>query len=118
MLWHGRRTRSSRVIEGAIPTHTRRPGVAPAIHLPEGLPARHMSVAVSPAVRASRARSLTRHTPEPYLTRGQMAELMGVSLATLDRMVAEGMPSVTWGRRTRRFRPSRALAWAEQRSRP
>jgi len=38
---------------------------------------------------------------------------MGVSLATLDRMVAEGMPSVTWGRRTRRFRPSAAIAWAE-----
>jgi hypothetical protein len=28
---------------------------------------------------------------------------MGVSLATVDRMVAEGMPSVTWGRRIRRF---------------
>jgi hypothetical protein len=40
-----------------------------------------------------------------------------VSLATVDRMVAEGMPSVTWGRRTRRFRPSVAIAWAEDRGR-
>jgi phage terminase Nu1 subunit (DNA packaging protein) len=44
-----------------------------------------------------------------------MAQIMAVSLATLDRMVAEGMPSVTWGRRTRRFRPSVAIAWAQDR---
>jgi hypothetical protein len=27
------------------------------------------------------------------------------------------MPSVTWGRRTRRFRPSMALSWALERGR-
>lgn len=37
---------------------------------------------------------------------------MGVSLATVDRLVAQGMPSVTWGRRTRRFLPSNAINWA------
>lgn len=43
---------------------------------------------------------------ERYVSRRELATLMGVSLATVDRMVAEGMPSVTWGRRTRRFRVS------------
>jgi hypothetical protein len=42
---------------------------------------------------------------ERYVSRAELAAIMGVSLATVDRMVAEGMPSVTWGRRTRRFRP-------------
>jgi len=42
---------------------------------------------------------------------------MGVSVATVDRMVGDGMPSVTWGRRTRRFRPSEALSWASERER-
>ena len=36
-------------------------------------------------------------------------------IATIDRMVAEGMPSVTWGQRTRRLLPSTAIAWAANR---
>jgi predicted DNA-binding transcriptional regulator AlpA len=55
--------------------------------------------------------------PERYLSRAELAATMGLSLATVDRMVAEGMPSVTWGRRTRRFRPSAALSWASERER-
>jgi phage terminase Nu1 subunit (DNA packaging protein) len=51
------------------------------------------------------------------VARAELAEIMGVSLATVDRMVAEGMPSVTWGRRTRRFRPSIAISWASERER-
>lgn len=53
-------------------------------------------------------------TPEPeaYVTRGQLAALMGVSVDTIDRLVRDGMPSVTWGRRTRRFHASTAIAWA------
>lgn len=54
--------------------------------------------------------------PERYVSRAQLAELMGVSLQTIDRLVAKGMPSETWGRRTRRFRPSVAIAWARERS--
>ncbi len=50
--------------------------------------------------------------PERYVTRRELAVLMGVSIDTVDRLVSDGMPSVTWGRRTRRFRPSVALAWA------
>jgi phage terminase Nu1 subunit (DNA packaging protein) len=50
--------------------------------------------------------------PERYVTRRELASMMGVSIDTVDRLVADGMPSVTWGRRTRRFRPSIAIAWA------
>ena len=53
--------------------------------------------------------------PEPYLDRKQLAELMGVSVATIDRMVRSGMPSETWGIRSRRFLPSVALGWARAR---
>ncbi|MGA8365232.1 MAG: hypothetical protein WB709_12030 [Solirubrobacteraceae bacterium] len=55
--------------------------------------------------------------PERYVSRAELAVLMGVSLATVDRLVAEGMPSVTWGRRTRRFRASTAILWASERRR-
>lgn len=50
--------------------------------------------------------------PERYVSRAELTDLMGVSTKTVDRLVAAGMPSETWGRRTRRFRPSTALAWA------
>ncbi len=53
--------------------------------------------------------------PESYVDRKQLAELMGVSVATIDRMVRSGMPSETWGIRSRRFQPSVALAWARSR---
>lgn len=56
--------------------------------------------------------ALPTREPERYVSRRELADLMGVSVATVDRLVAAGMPSVTWGRRTRRFRPSTALAWA------
>jgi|GEM_PF-4961839 len=35
---------------------------------------------------------------ERYVSRRELAGILGVSVATVDRMVAEGMPSVTWGR--------------------
>lgn len=55
--------------------------------------------------------------PEAYVSRAELARIMGVHVTTVDRMVRDGMPSETWGRRTRRFRPSLAMAWArEQRS--
>jgi excisionase family DNA binding protein len=53
---------------------------------------------------------------ERYVTAQELAELMGVSTRTVTRMVAEGMPSETWGlKRTRRFLPSQAIAWARER---
>lgn len=55
--------------------------------------------------------------PERYLTRSELAALMSVSVSTIDRMVRNGMPSETWGRRSRRFLASRALAWARAQQR-
>jgi len=49
---------------------------------------------------------------ERYVTRERLAELMGVSVKTVDRLVARGMPSETWGLRCRRFLPSVAMRWA------
>lgn len=54
---------------------------------------------------------------EPFIDRKELAERMGVSLSTIDAMVKQGMPSVTWGRRTRRFRASLAIAWAQAQER-
>lgn len=53
---------------------------------------------------------------ERHVTRADLAQIMGISIKTVDRMVAEGLPSETWGRRSRRFRPSVAIAWARTRS--
>jgi phage terminase Nu1 subunit (DNA packaging protein) len=44
-----------------------------------------------------------------------MAAILHVSLRTLDKFVAEGMPSENWGLRSRVFKPSEALAWARDR---
>lgn len=55
--------------------------------------------------------------PERYVTRQQLADIMGVSMKTIDRMVRDGMPSETWGLRSRRFLASHALAWARTRQR-
>jgi hypothetical protein len=56
---------------------------------------------------------------ERYVDARELAALMGVSTTTIKRMVAAGMPSETWGmRRTRRFLPSAAMAWAHGRIPP
>ena len=52
------------------------------------------------------------------VTRAELAEIMRVSVPTIDRMRRDGMPSVTWGRRLRRFRPVEAMKWAEAQERP
>jgi phage terminase Nu1 subunit (DNA packaging protein) len=54
-------------------------------------------------------------TPERYVGRRELADLMGVNVRTVDRMVRDGMPSENWGLWARRFRPSLALAWARTR---
>jgi excisionase family DNA binding protein len=46
------------------------------------------------------------------VTRDELAEMMGVSVDTIDRWRHQGMPSVVFGRRSRRFQPSRCVAWA------
>ena len=49
---------------------------------------------------------------EAYITRAELAALMGISPKSVDRLVKQGLPSVTWGLRTRRFKASVALQWA------
>jgi phage terminase Nu1 subunit (DNA packaging protein) len=52
-------------------------------------------------------------TTERYITALELAELMGVSLRTIQRFTAAGMPVESWGmRNVRRYRASEALAWA------
>jgi phage terminase Nu1 subunit (DNA packaging protein) len=53
---------------------------------------------------------------EPYIDARQLGAVMGVSVRTVKRMAADGMPSETWGmKRTRRFLASDAIAWARAR---
>ncbi len=52
---------------------------------------------------------------ERYVGRERMAQIMDLSTKSVDRLVSLGMPSETWGLRTRRFLPSAALAWAQAR---
>jgi hypothetical protein len=55
-------------------------------------------------------------TPEPWLSRAQIALHMDVSERTIDRWVKEGVPHETWGLATRKFQASEVVAWARQRS--
>lgn len=59
---------------------------------------------------------MTDSVSERYVKARELATMMGVSVRTVNRFTAEGMPSETWGMsRTRRFLPSEALAWAQAR---
>jgi predicted DNA-binding transcriptional regulator AlpA len=52
---------------------------------------------------------------ERFVTQREMAEIMGVSVKTVYRLTLAGMPSVVFLKRTRRYRPSVALAWCAAR---
>jgi phage terminase Nu1 subunit (DNA packaging protein) len=55
---------------------------------------------------------------ERYVDARELAALMGMSVSTIKRWTAEGMPSETWGMaRTRRYLPSACISWARKRSR-
>lgn len=56
----------------------------------------------------------TRETPERFLDRREMAGVLGVHPATLDRMRQRGCPSYRWGRRTVRFRASEVIDWLRE----
>jgi phage terminase Nu1 subunit (DNA packaging protein) len=46
----------------------------------------------------------------------ELARIMGVSVSTVKRWKAAGMPSEDWGmKRTRRYLPSKCMAWARNR---
>lgn len=55
---------------------------------------------------------------ERYVDQRELARLMGVSLRTIKRWTAEGLPSESWGLRVRRYLPSQAVAWARGRADP
>lgn len=53
--------------------------------------------------------------PERFVDRKEMARILGVSLATLDKWVQQDrIPSVTWGVRVRRFQASVVIARLRQ----
>lgn len=52
--------------------------------------------------------------PEPFLTAAQIAEFLSVSVATVRRMTAQGMPSHVLLSRTRRYRASEVAAWVQR----
>lgn len=58
-----------------------------------------------------------RREPEPWLTRAELAQALHLHVTTIDRLVKEGMPSETWGLRSRRFLLSRVEAWLRERGR-
>lgn len=58
---------------------------------------------------------LPARTPEPYITREELAAIMGVHVKTIDKLVRDGMPSTTFGLRARRFLASTAIGWANAR---
>jgi excisionase family DNA binding protein len=54
-------------------------------------------------------------TSEPFLTRSELADRLGLSVDTVDRLVKQGMPSETWGIRARRFQYSAVTRWLRSR---
>ncbi len=55
--------------------------------------------------------------PQRYVTREDLAQVLGVSVDTVDRMRKQGMPSVVFSKRTRRFPLAQAEAWARSQGR-
>ena len=54
---------------------------------------------------------------ERYVDARELAAVMDVSLTTIKRWTAAGMPSETWGLRLRRYRLSEATRWLRERDR-
>jgi hypothetical protein len=54
-------------------------------------------------------------TGERYLGRRELADRLGIGLTSLDKLVSEGLPSHTWGLRTRKFLWSEAQRWLRDR---
>ena len=74
---------------------------------PKSPPILHISVVAAEALPL---------TDERYVSARELAVRMGVSVRTVNRLTAAGMPSETWGMaRTRRYLPSQAIAWAHAR---
>jgi excisionase family DNA binding protein len=54
--------------------------------------------------------------PARYLNRTELAAHLGCHPRTVSRMVREGLPSYTFGRRMRRFRLREVEDWLERRA--
>jgi phage terminase Nu1 subunit (DNA packaging protein) len=54
-----------------------------------------------------------RPVPDELVTRSELAEAMRVSVRSVDRLRAEGMPCVSWGMRRTLFWLREAMLWAE-----
>jgi excisionase family DNA binding protein len=54
--------------------------------------------------------------PDRYLNAAELAGHLGVCTRTISRMVREGCPSHTFGRRLRRFRLADVEEWLERRA--
>lgn len=74
-----------------------------------------MSDARSDTLRALAA--LPTAEPERYVTRQELAALMGVSTKQIDRWKDQGMPYESWGLRVTRYKPSVAIQWVRARRR-
>jgi excisionase family DNA binding protein len=61
------------------------------------------------------ARAAATVAPDRYLTRVELADHLGVCTKTIDRMVREGMPRHSFGRRLVRFRLGEVEAWLRRR---
>lgn len=51
---------------------------------------------------------------EEYVTREELAAFLHVDITTVDRWRRRGMPSEKWGKRVRRFKKSKAVAWLRE----
>jgi phage terminase Nu1 subunit (DNA packaging protein) len=62
-------------------------------------------------------RALPVEQRERFVTRTELAELMGISVQSVDRMIAKGAPHERWGMRAVRVLPSRFIQWAREQER-
>jgi phage terminase Nu1 subunit (DNA packaging protein) len=51
-----------------------------------------------------------------YLDAHELSRRMGISVRTVERWTAEGMPSESWGMRVRRYQFAPCVQWARQRA--
>lgn len=52
---------------------------------------------------------------ERYISRRELADRLGVGLRSVDKLVKQGLPSHTWGLRTRKFLWSEVQRWLRSR---
>lgn len=57
-----------------------------------------------------------RPPPERFVNAEELARILGVGRRTIAKLVNEGLPSETWGLRSRRFLPSECISWLRERA--